>query len=313
MAWWTSALAFSLALAVLIGCDRPALLAGDDVATPQRADTPRLRRASIWIRFDNGRLDTGTGPPNEDRLTVSAVFGDADPHDAQVIDALAGQATVGNAGLPADSCEHLISAGQGLNPAGVARPRSWVQLLDIGNLKLSAGSLQLPLRVQLVPAVIDATRGVRYDAAVDHGRNFLAAGTLTVAATGGDGVAAFAAAIGVPRPVRISYIGDAAVRGGTVQGPVAEEALRLRWGSVDGSADLELRIGSEAPGQLGWLRCRLHDDGEFIVPKALSDSLPKRQAHRPWSMVLVRRTTAAVAGFAGQPLVLELADGVHVD
>lgn len=251
--------------------------------------------------------------PTDDRLTVSAVFGDADPHDVAVVQALVGQSGAGDPPLAPDTCAQLQSVGQGLNPGGVARPRSWVQLLDAGNLELRAAALRLPLRVQLVPAVIDATRGVRYSAAVDHGRNYLAAGMLSIAATGGDGIAPFTAVVAVPRPVRISYIGDTQVHSGTVQSVAPDEPLRLRWGSVDGSAELELRIGSEAPGQMGWIHCILRDDGEFVVPKLLSDTLPQRQAHRPWSVVLVRRTVASIPGFGGTPLVLELADGVHVD
>ncbi|MSQ84982.1 MAG: hypothetical protein EXR77_19265 [Myxococcales bacterium] len=294
------------------GCDRaePADVAATVATEP--AGAPRLRVATVVIRFDNGRPDFGSAP-TDDRLRTVAVFADVDPADRAVVDALAGQPPVMDSAIAVDTCARQAHALPPAAASPMVRPASWIQLLDVGNLELRAGNLMLPLQIHLLPSVIDATRGVRYDAAVEHGRSFLAAGALIVNSTGGDGVAPFSARVQVPRPVRITFVGEQPTSAGVVQGLSADSELRVRWGSVDGTADLELVAGAEQEGQAAWLRCRLRDDGDFSVPAALVAELPARSPKRPWTVMLVRRTRGAVAGFSDQALVLELADSVHVD
>jgi len=306
-------MAVLLAALAVAACDRPgADRAAEPTALPALSP-PRTRRAAIAIRFDNGRTTVGDGTLLSDRLRISAVFGDVDVRDTHVVDALAGLAAEEAAQIAPDHCMRVASTGPGGATDLAPRPRAWVQLLDVGNLELRAAAQRAPLRVGLVPAVIEATRGVRYDLAVDSGRAWLAAGRLTVVATGGDGVAGFSAPIDVPRPVRVTQVGDQTPVEGTIRGLGRPVDLTVRWGSVDGRADLELRVGSEAPGAFGWLRCHPRDDGAFTLPPDLIADLPERRPHRPWAVVIVRRTAAQVAGFAGTPLRLEVADRVHVE
>ena len=279
---------------------------------PQR----RQRAAAVVIRFDNGRSaanqEAAGGEPAEDRLQIAAVFADIDNRDTNLLSTLTGQTTAG-AEIPGlDTCMRQPEAARATGLSTPTDLNGWAQLLDIGNLELRAGEHRLPLRVQLLPAVVEAARGVRYDFAQDRARALLSASPIQLVATGGDGVAAFEAAVAVPRPVRITHVGPVVVRQGSAQGVPAGEDLRLRWGSVDGTAELEVRVGSEEPGSLGWVRCRLRDDGEFAIPASLTADLPERGPRRPWLVVLVRRRSAAIPGFAGQPLRLELADSVHV-
>ena len=304
------------ALATLLlgtgACDRPASDAPAASAPAENAATPRVRVASVRVRFDNGRPEFGGSAPSEDRLRAVAVFADADPRDRPVIEALVGQAAAGAPLLAIDTCVRQGSAGMPMAELPALKPASWIQLLDVGNLELRAGGLSLPLQIRLLPAVIEATRGVRYDAAVERGRTFLASGPLAVSGTGGDGVAAFSAQVAVPRPVRITLVGETPPEGGLVRGLRAGE-LHVRWGSADASADLELLAGSETSQEPVWLRCRPKDDGAFTLPVDLVAHLPARSPQRPWTVMVVRRSRAAVPGFAGQALVLELADAVHVE
>jgi hypothetical protein len=211
-----------------------------------------------------------------------------------------------------DSCVRQAEAWQRPGTRPVAEPRAWLQLLDVGNVSLHAGPLRLGLRVQMVPSLLHAIRGVRYDGDQDQSRPWLATGALRLVATGGDGVAPFEAKVEVPRPVRLTWVGSQPVRAGRVQAPEEHQEFVLRWGSVDGAADLEVQIGSEDPGGLGWVRCRLRDDGEFTVPSALVHLLPPRMQERPWLVVLVRSRRAAIPGFEGTPLRLELTDSAYV-
>ena len=84
--------------------------------------------------------------------------------------------------------------------------------------------------------------------------------------------------------------------------------LMLRWGSVDGTADLDLLLGADVPAGLGWLRCHLKDDGEFTVPRALVALLPPHSAERPWLARLSRSREVPIPGFTALPLRLELSD-----
>ena len=296
----------------LAGCEKPPSATAQEPATALDLPANRSRKAAIRIRFDNGRFEVGGATVRDDRLAISAVFSDIDRRDEELLDGLVGESTPVAHDIDMESCVRQSAAGPAITPPALTRPHAWVQLLDVGNLALTAGTEKLPLRVQLVPAVVEATRGVRYDASVDQGRRFLAAGQLELRGTGGDGVPAFTAQIAVPRPVRITHIGAVSPQGGQARGLGRDEPLRLRWGSVDGAAELEVRVGTEEPGELGWLRCRLRDDGEFTVPSALTDQLPQRADHRPWVVLLVRQRTVALAGFANSWMLLQLVDGVHV-
>ncbi len=301
-----------LAVALAVACDRPVVEDAETHAPPQPAFALRTKMASIVVRFDNGRPEFGKAESSEDRLRAVAVFADADPRDRPIVQALVGGRTASDAAPQLDACVRQGSAGATREPTSDTRPASWIQLMDVGNLELRAGSLGLPLQIRLLPAVIDATRGVRYEAVVDRGRGFLAAGTLRLSGTGGDGIAAFTAELPVPRPLRISFVGDASPQTGLVRGLPPGE-LRVRWGSADGRADLELLAGSETSDEPVWLRCRPRDDGEFTLPPDLVAQLPPRSAARPWTLMVVRRSRAPVPGFVEGGLVLEVADAVHVE
>lgn len=294
------------------GCQRPELPPPPPQGKAAVADDLRTRAAAVTLRFDNGRSEPGNLAQAQDRLQVAAVFADVDRRDLPLLLGLVGQPGAGGEIDAPDTCVRQTESVRPLGTGSGTRPNSWMQLLDVGNLELLAGEHKAPLSVQLVPAVIESARGVRYDLAIDQSRTWLAAGRLTLRATGGDGVAPFEATVGVPRPVRITHVGQVAAQQGVVQGVPSDEPLRLRWGSVDGTAELELMVGSEEPGALGWLRCNLKDDGEFVVPPGLTAQLPPRSARRSWLVVLVRRTSAAIPGFAAKAMRLELADSVHV-
>jgi hypothetical protein len=241
------------------------------------------------------------------------VFADADPRDLPLLADLGGQTPPGPLTM-LDTC--VAEAGQ---QTPMPAPHAWLQLLDVGNVALQVAQETLPLRVQMVPSLHEAARGVRYDGDRGNSRHWLAAGALRLTGTGGDGVDAFAAEIDVPRPVRLTHVGAQPVRAGKVQGPGADADLTLRWGSVDASADLELQLGAAGSAidptgtpRPGRLRCRLRDDGEFTVPQTLRQTLPLRSPERPWLALLVRSRDATVPGFVGRPLRLELTDAAHV-
>lgn len=271
-----------------------------------------VRAAAVTVRFSSGRLDGAGEAVQADRLEVSAVFADADPRDLPLLADLGGQTPPGPLSV-LDTC--VAEAGHD-RQAPIPAPHAWLQLLDVGNVALQTAQEALPLRVQMVPSLHEAARGVRYDGERANSRHWLAAGMLRLTGTGGDGVDAFAAEIAAPRPVRLTHVGAQPVRAGKVQGPTPDTDLTLRWGSVDATADLELQLGAvidpSGAARQGRLRCRLRDDGEFTVPQALRQTLPPRSPERPWLALLVRSRDADVPGFVGRPMRLELTDAAHV-
>ncbi len=300
-----------LSLVLLVACGRsPAESAPlqTSARAAEPADAQRMRAAAVTIHFANGTWTPGDVQVGLDRLQVAAVFGDIERGDVGVLADLVGRTS---AGLPApelDTCVRLADPAHNLGPRPGAPPLAYMQLLDVGNVELRAGKQVLPLRVQMVPNLFEATRGVRYDVEQDMSRGWLAAGTLHVVATGGDGVPPFDVAIEVPRPVRVTWVGSHPVRGAQVPAPPADEDLSLRWGSVDGTADLDLLLGADVPAGLGWLHCRLKDDGEFTVPKSLVALLPPHSAERPWLARLSRSREVPMPVFEALPLRLELSD-----
>ena len=293
-----------------------------------RARSPRAHAAAVTVRFSNSGVEPGSTRLGYDRLRVSAIFADADRRDSHLLGDLVGRALRGSRVQGEDSCVRTPGPWLGRTARPGPAPRAWLQLLDVGNLTLEGGTRRLPLRISLVPSLFSAVRGVRYDGDIDHSRPWLATDKLRLTATGGDGVAPFTAEVKVPRPVRLTHVGGRRVRAGmvkvtvpTVVGSAADSVnnkkpkvgnLDIRWGSVDGEADLEVLVGSEQGEGIDWLRCRLRDDGEFTVPAVLLETLPKRSDRQPWLVVLVRSRAAKVPGFPGDPLLLELVDSVRV-
>ncbi len=278
---------------------------------PPLTRVPRQRAAAVTIRFANADVEPGADDLGYDHLRVAAVFADATREDAALLGDLVGQNPRTRDVPVTDQCvrqpgpRHLAQE-RGSTPSG------YVQLLDIGNLRLRAGAEAVALKVQMVPSLFSAVRGVRYDGDVDHARHLLAAGHLVLDATGGDGVAAFEASIEVPRPVRITHVGSTPVRRGRAELTDPETDVSIRWGSVDHAASLELEVGAEASGGQDWVRCRLTDDGAFTIPGGLLERLPPRTAEQPWLLALYRWRAASIPGFAGEPLRLELVDTIRV-
>lgn len=304
-------------LACLAGCERPAPGPVDDQAEPPhtrkvRRSRSRVRAAAVTVRFSNSAAEPGSPAQGYDRLLVAAVFADADQRDVHLIRDLVGLSTSQPAMPQKDSCVRQQGPHEQRPGRRHVEPHAWLQLLDVGNLRLKSGQRSLPLRITMVPSLFSAIRGVRYDGNVDHARHWLAAQRLSLVATGGDGVEAFEAPVDIPRPVRVTHVGSRPVRGGLAWLPEDAVDLPLRWGSVDGSAELEVLIGAERGEGLDWLRCRLEDDGVFIVPGAVLIGLPKRRPDRPWLVSLVRSRRAAVPGFPGQALNFQLVDSVRV-
>jgi hypothetical protein len=276
------------------------------------SDAQRTRQAAVTIRFTSGQLEPGSVALGADRLQVAAVFADIDRRDVAFLGDLVGQSLEAPVVPALDSCVRQAGLLHQFDGRPGTPPHAWAQLLDVGNVALRTRETELPLRVQMVPSLFASVRGVRYDADLDMGRPWLAMGELSLSATGGDGIAPFQATVTVPRPVRLTHVGNAPVRGGRVTVPLGGEELLLRWGSVDGSAELEVQLGAEVPGGLGWLRCRLQDDGAFTVPADLVASLPPRGPEKPWLVMVIRSREATVPGFGGTPLRLELTDRAYV-
>ncbi len=310
-----------MTVAVLGGALLPACKPEPPIAEPRlqaplqarllRRDRHRARAAALTIRFSNSGIEPGSSELGYDRLQVAAVFADADRRDVHLVGDLVGLSSR----RPQVQFEDTCVRQQGpFEPRAVRRhvvPHAWLQLLDVGNMSLTSSDHSLPLRITMVPSLFSAIRGVRYDGDVDHARHLLAAGKLSLHATGGDGVAAFSATVDVPRPVRLTHVGSQPVRGGRVRLPKEPGDLLLRWGSVDGSARMEVVIGAERGEGLDWLHCRLSDDGMFTVPVEALLALPKRSEDKPWLISLVRSRLAGVPGFPGEPLRLQLVDAVR--
>lgn len=313
---WLLAVWFAATGAATGGCDRapaePELLPPAPIhARTLRRQRHRALAAAVTIRFSNNGIEPGSSALGHDRLQVAAVFADVDLRDVHLLGDLAGVTNRRPQVQHEDTCVRQQGPFESLAIRRHVVPHAWLQLLDVGNISLGAGEHRLPLRITMVPSLFSAIRGVRYDGDVDHARHLLAAGKLRLQATGGDGVAPFTATIDVPRPVRLTHVGSRAVRGGLVRLPAEPGDLLLRWGSVDGSARLEVIIGAESGQGLNWLRCRLTDDGMFTVPVEALFALPKRSEARPWLISVVRSRLAPVAGFPHEPLRLQLVDAVR--
>ena len=308
--WW-----LLFAMSAALGCERAPLTPPPPSATAPVAPVVRGRRAraaAITVRFSNSGVEPGSHRLGYDRLRVSGVFADADRRDIHLLAELIGPPLKRLAGQDLDTCVRSEGPWVGHGASTMPSPRAYLQLLDIGNLSLSAGPKHLPLRISMVPSLFSAVRGVRYDGDVDYGRSWLAHGRLKLSATGGDNVEPFTVEVPVPRPVRLTHVGGVPARGGIVEGLGEDPEMTIRWGSVDGKAELQVWIGAEQGRGIDWIRCRLKDDGNFLLAPALLKGLPTRSPRRPWLVVLVRSTQATVPGFMGEPLRLELLDSVRV-
>ncbi len=263
----------------------------------------RLRAAVIALRFFNRPADEAPSPTDSDHLRLAAVFADLDRRDLDILYALVGTQPPEARPIGLDTCA--------FSPAGreVARsaPVAWMQLLDVGDVRVLIGDRAMPAAVSIVPSILGAVRGVRYDAELASARTLLSSGALRLRTDGGDGVPAIDAAITVPRPLRITRLAGQPVRAGGVEMLGQPEELHLTWGTVDGRAELELRVTADLGGEPAFLRCRLRDDGAFVVPSAL---LTPWRAHRPraWLVSLDRRLDLAIAGLPGLPLRVTWSD-----
>ncbi len=305
---------FTVALCLFPGCDhapssQPSL-APIQVRTI-RPSRHRVRVAAVTIRFAHSGLEPGKISSGYDRLQVGAVFADAGRRDVHLVHNLSGQMVRGPNLSALDTCIRQAGALDAMVHSTI-KPAEHMRLLDIGNLVLHSGRLKLPLRISMVPSLFSAIRGVRYDIDLDNARHWLASSTLALEATGGDGVAAFKTTVAVPRPVRFTRVGGAPVRAGHVVVGTEPSGLAVRWGSVDGAASLEVVVGTESGKGLNWVRCRLRDDGAFVIPSGVLNGLPPRSPRRPWLISLIRTATASIPGFDGRPVRLELVDSVRV-
>ena len=302
-----------LLLGIAPGCHKPPPPVVPRVvpSRPQEpTDAKRMRAAAVTIQFANGSRSPQEAPAGQDHLQVAGVFGDIQRDDVGVLADLVGRASAGV--LELETCVRQADPAHSPGPRPGVPPNGYMQLLDVGNLTLRAGSQSLPLRVRMVPDLFEAARGVRYDLDRDVSRTWLAAGALHLAGTGGDGVPAFDVAIDMPRPLRVTWVAGQPVHAAdvTLTRDVAE--LSLRWGSVDGRGEVDLLVGADVSAGLGWLHCRVKDDGEFTVPSELVQLLPTRTAERPWLLRLLRAREVPFPGLEALPLRLELSDAVSL-
>ncbi len=267
----------------------------------------RIVAAAVSLRFVNRADAPDQASAGFDRLRGAAVFADLDRRDIDITRALVGQSSQQGQIPEPDACVVVPAGREHAEPAPVA----WLQLLDVGDVRVLAGDERLDLAVSMVPSMFGAVRGVHYDGTRDQARAMLGHGTLRLIADGGDGIAPIDAAIVVPRPLRISMVAGMPVRGGVLELPAQPADLEIRWGSVDGVAALELRIAAESGAAPSWLRCRLRDDGSFTVPAAMLEPWRQR-APRSWLLTLTRSARAGIPGFPGEPLQLELVDTVRL-
>ncbi|HAN30468.1 MAG TPA: hypothetical protein DCQ06_02620 [Myxococcales bacterium] len=298
-----------------IACQEPSTVVSPIVkASPPetRARSQRVHAAAITVRFSNSGVEPGSQRLGYDRLRVSAVFADADRNDVHLLAELIGPPLQVLPGQGLDRCVRSEGPWVGQGALSTPSPRAYLQLLDVGNLSLQAGKKRLPLQISMVPSLFSAVRGVRYDGDVDYGRSWLAHGSLKLVGTGGDNIAPFDVKMPVPRPVRITHVGGLPSRRGLITGLQDDREMTLRWGSVDGQAELQIWIGAEQGRGSDWIRCRLRDDGSFVVAPTLLQNLPRRSPRQPWLVVMVRSTQTAMPGFSGTPLRLELIDSVRV-
>ncbi len=263
----------------------------------------RLKAAVIALRFFNQPADEALVATDPDHLRLAAVFADLDRRDLDILYALVGTQPPEARPIGLDSCA--------FSPVGreVARsaPVAWMQLLDVGDIRVFIGERSVPASVSIVPSILGAVRGVRYDAELASARTLLSSGALRLRADGGDGVPTIDAPITVPRPVRITRLAGQPVRVGGVEIRGQPDELHLTWGTVDGRAELELRVTADLGGEPAFLRCRLRDDGAFVVPSAL---LTPWRAHRPraWLVSLDRRLDLPIPGLPGLPLRVSWSD-----
>lgn len=263
----------------------------------------------MLIRFWNRAIEPGSSGGAFDQVRAAAVFADADPRDVQLVGALVGGSEPSRALPGEDTC--VLEP----RPAGTpsVAPAAWMQLLDVGDLRLQAGREQLPLEVSLVPSLFSGVRGVRYDGERDQSRSMLAHGTLQLRGSGGDGVPPLDASVTVPRPLRLTRVAGIPVRAGRVRTQAAVDDLELRWGSVDGGGTVDLQVGVEGERGLRWLRCRLKDDGAHTLPRRLLEPLRDGGPPRPWLLLVSRSAEAPIEGFPGLPLRIELLDAVRME
>lgn len=168
--------------------------------------------------------------------------------------------------IPLDGCV-LVDVGEELDRAfrGGASTPADVQLLDAGRLLVKGPLDATQLARRRYPELTPEVSGVVYSAA-DAARLSLEPGApYAVVGEGGGEVGPFVAQAQAPRAFPV-LVGPELRRGSD---------LVLRWAEAGEATDpLLISIAWSSRAGARELRCRVVDDGQFVVPQALVASLP---------------------------------------
>lgn len=218
--------------------------------------------------------------------------------DESVVAGLLGISGAGGAGshaLALDAC--TVDHGGEVLAAGALE----VALLDAGPLTLRSGDAVLGvLEPQAYPDLLQFVTGVVYAAELGAPGAASAAVVspathLSIEAQGGEDVGPFVVEAAVP------------VAFPELRTTVFASELELRWSPLSTApapgVELELRWQGERPGLL---RCRVTDDGRFVIPRALSPELDAALRQGALAQVSVARSERAAfeAPWAGPGQVL---------
>lgn len=233
--------------------------------------TEPLRTAKGMITASFNRyIESGSDEPFE-QFALTGVFAQYQLADVRTVESLWDD-TVSEIDVGLDGCTEPAPVLDQIKYQP-ARSHSPIELLDVGDLSVLIDNTKKPIPTRTFPDLLKVFDGVMYSADDTQGVVFRPGETYDVRASGTDDVSRFRVVLNAP-----ADLGEVKIDG-TVPGeetPVIRRGrdVELTW-SGDG-------FGDEVIATLSWtgmgspwaVKCRMRDDGAFVIPARLTAELP---------------------------------------
>jgi hypothetical protein len=234
-----------------------------------RGSAVTVSRGIITASF-NRYIETGSEEPFE-QFGLTGVFARFDPDDPATVDLL-WDSPPDDLAPALDSCTASTPV---LDPGGYhpLSSQSAVELLDVGDLSVSFAGETKPVPTRTFPDLLKVIVGVTYAADETHGVVFKPGETYEVRAKSKVKRDRFTVALEAPEDLGTVTV-DGAAAG--EQPPVVsrERNVELAWEGDGYGDEVIATLAWTSMGSPWQIVCRMRDDGFFVIPGAITASLP---------------------------------------
>jgi hypothetical protein len=235
-------------------------------ATPK----PLVSRGIITASLSR-HIEAGSDEPFES-FNVKGVFARYPSAESKTVDML-WQQRFADVDLALDSC----TAPNPILDSRVEQPGLEVdraiELLDVGDLSVGFDGERKTMPTRTFPDLLKVAVGVIYSADETHGVFFKPGARYDIRATGSDDVEVFRVDLDAPADLGVVRVDEIAPE---EELPVLSRGkeIHLTW-EGDGYGDEVIASVSWTVLGSPWeITCRMRDDGEFIIPKTVTEAIP---------------------------------------